>query len=308
MKTLLALLLAASTALAAKPAEKTKMIYGQPLTKADFDDIKAHINPKWKPGPDGVEERYARFQKEAKGKPPELTGQGRFDEQAALAHAKQIKSDLEHFYIDKDGIYVLTNTLPLVFPPTLKLAMTKLHMMGSDKKPMDKNTREEPDYEQFSTSSMKGKSMDRYTFPAVAVDDQSWVKSGEATFEVSLPTAYQTFELTKEKPKAGEFELVQIDNDRIKVKFNNKDGSDFQVEVLNADGKDLALYELEPNDPMMVVSEMARTKTWDQIPDNVPKPSSGTLDFFAHGPAKTVLLFKSVNPKTSTVKSKWKVY
>jgi hypothetical protein len=123
-------------------------------------------------------------------------------------------------------------------------------------------------------------------------------------FDISLPSAFEIIELTKEKPKANGFELVELSENVVRVKFDRVDGRDFTSESHTAEGQPLQGYDI--GDSELAHWAELSDKKWEELPTKLSLPSTGTIEFGVVGPAHKVVLYKAKAEQVHRVNSTWK--
>ncbi len=283
-------------------AQQTKTLYGQTYTREEFEELKESIRPKpgWKAGEAGVRERIEELKRRSAGQEAEYSRQPAFDEKASLAVIPRLKQEAASFHVHRGTISLLLDPEPLMFGSQLQVSLVSAVLRGAGKQKLQvKDLQSE-----YWSWSRNGVSKGRYAFELPVDLEESDITSGEAVFELSLPKGFETVVLTKEHPKASGFELVELGSHFVRIKYDRPDESKFLSEVRTRDGKPLAAYELGEGQ-MALLGELVKKK-WEELPANLPFPSTGTIDLGFVGPATQVLLYKPAADKKHRVKSVWK--
>ncbi len=107
---------------------------------------------------------------------------------------------------------------PLVFRPKLRIKLVSARIDEGKKPVQAKNVQQF----EYSSWSSEGVSRGKYAFKLPRGTSQFDIQSGSAVFDISLPSSFEIIELTKEKPKASGFELVELSENFVRVKFDRR--------------------------------------------------------------------------------------
>lgn len=283
-------------------APQTKVIYGRPVTQDEFAKVKEQLapNPEFKSQNSFSRVRLQHLKTRFEGKPTVFADDPPFDGARAKQAVERFKKQASVFHVAFDQAYVDVDPPTFVFPPDLQIRVESLNLETKPPVTLAAGTRPE-----FSSVASEGQSLARYAFPLPANDTRSDIKSGKAVFAVTLPSDYEVVTLTPSKPTASGFTLVTLDADHFVVSFDRNDGLDFEVDVVDANDKALQQMSIGGVTKDTLRMRTIATKTWDELPAEVPLPAQGTIDVGFHGPATRVVLHKAKAMQTVKLSSVW---